>query len=481
MNNIRLSGFAPLVTLVLTLSAPLQTAFGGAPVSNANAHDPVLDWNAIALMAVVNDHSGTFGAPDQGGPTRTARALAIVHIAMYDAVNAIVGGYEPYLAVTGLPPATIENASLEAAVAQAARDTLRDMYPKQEAVFDRALQLVLNGIPDHHGRSGGRMVGATAALNILVDRLRDGGDTPNQPFSPTVPKVIGLHQPDPLNPGQGLLTPLWGLVMPFAMDNVANFHAPPPPRPDSPALAERMAYAEAYDDVMRLGGDGVITPTQRTAEQTEIGLFWGYDGSIGLGTPPRFFNQIARCIAQQEHNTVAENARLFALLNIAQADAGIACWYTKYVYNYWRPVIAIRCGDMDDNEFTTGDTSWTPLGAPATNQSNGGIDFTPPFPSYTSGHATFGAAAFKTLANLYGDDYAFQLMSDELNGRNTDSDGNHRPAVIRHFTSFSQAARENARSRIYLGIHWQFDADMGIAAGAAVADYVFDHFLGPVP
>jgi membrane-associated phospholipid phosphatase len=323
-------------------------------------------------------------------------------------------------------------------------------------------------------------VGAKAALNILADRAADGGDTPDSPF-PGGPKVIGAHRPDPLNPGQGLLTPLWGDVTPFAMDDVENFHAPPPPRPDSPDPDERLAYAAAYDDVMRLGGDGVTTPTERTAEETAIGLFWGYDGSIGLGTPPRFFNQIARCIAHQEQNTVTENARLFALLNIAMADGGIACWYTKYFYNFWRPVIGIRCGDEDGNEFTTGDPDWTPLGAPATNRSNGGIDFTPPFPSYTSGHATFGAAAFGVLANMYGDHYAFQLISDELNGRNTDSDGNHRPAVMRQFTSFSQAAHENARSRIYLGIHWQFDADRGIAAGTAIADYAFANFLRPVP
>jgi len=469
-----------LVALVLALPAPLQTGFGAAPVSNSNANDPVLEWNAIALEAVVADHSGTFGAPDQGGPTRTARALAIVHIARYDAVNAVVGGYKPYLEVTGLPAGTVDKASLDAAVAQAARDTLVELYPSQAAVFDAALERVLSGVPDHHGRSEGRMVGAAAALNILVDRLGDGGDTPDGAF-PGGPKVIGKHRPDPLNPGQGLLTPLWGQVVPFAMDNIADFHAPPPPRPDSDGMVERMAYAIAYNDVMRLGGDGVITPTERTAEQTQIGQFWGYDGTIGLGPPPRLYNQIARCIAHQEHNTVAENARLFALLNIAQADAGIACWYTKYVYNFWRPVIGIRCGDEDGNEFTTGDADWTPLGAPATNQSNGGINFTPPFPAYTSGHATFGAAAFKTLANLYGDDYKFQLISDELNGRNTDSDGNHRPCVMRQFTSFSQAARENARSRIYLGIHWQFDADEGVAAGNGVADYVFDHFLYPVP
>ena len=480
MNTLRISSFAAFVTLVVVLSAPLPADSGGAPVSRSDGNDPVLKWNAVALQAVADDHSGTFGAPDQGGPTRAARALAIVHIAIYDAVNALVGGYEPYLAVTGLPAATLENASLEAAVAQAAHDTLTAMYPSQADVFDAELRRILSGIPLHHGRNEGIAVGVQAAGNILDLRDGDGGDTPNGE-SPGGPKVIGEHRPDPLNLGQGLLTPLWGDVVPFAMDDVANFHAPPPPQPDSDDEAERMAYAAYYDEVRRLGGDGVGTLTERTAEETEIGLFWGYDGTAGLGPPPRFFNQIARCIARQKHNTVAENARLLALINIAQADAGIAAWHTKYVYNYWRPVIAIRCGDADGNEFTTGDADWTPLGAPATNESNGGVDFTPPFPAYTSGHATFGAAVFKTLANLYGDENDFQLISDELNGVNTDSQGRHRPAAMRQFTSFSQAAQENARSRIYLGIHWQFDADQGIVAGSAVADHVFENFLLPVP
>jgi hypothetical protein len=465
---------------VAALPALVRAGSGAAPVANSDNNDPVLKWNAISLEAVVADHSGTFGAPEQGGPTRTSRALAIVHIAIYDAVNAIVGGYEPYLPVTGLPAGTLAKASLDVAVAQAACDTLKAMYPDQAAVFDAERQHVLGSVAAHHGRNEGMLVGATAALNILMDRVGDGGDTSNGP-SPVGPKVIGEHRADPLNPAQGLLTPLWGDVTPFAMDDVTHFHAPSPPQPDSPDPDERQAYAAYYDDVMRLGGDGETTPTERTAEQTEIGLFWGYDGAIGLGVPPRLYNQIARVISRQEHHTVIENARLFALVNIAMADAGIASWYSKYAYNYWRPVVAIRCGDEDGNEFTAGDAAWTPLGAPATNESNGGVDFTPPFPAYTSGHATFGAALFKSLANLYGDDYEFQIKSDELSGRNTDSDGSHRRTVMRQFSNFSQAAAENARSRIYLGIHWQFDADMGVAAGSAIADYTFENYLRPLP
>ena len=462
-------GFAMLVP---AWSAPLQAQL-------SSAQDPILKWNAIALQAVADDHSGTFGEPNQKGPTRTARALAIMHIAAYDAVNTIVGGYEPYLAVSVLPKATIKKASLNAAVAQAAHDTLVVLYPRQASVFLRALLLDLKGVPLNKGRIEGILVGKIAALNILIARINDGSNTPDVAF-PVGPSVIGIHQPDPLNPNQGLHVPRWGEVTPFAIDSVENFHAPAPPQPDSDNEVERMAYALAYDEVLRLGGDGIITPTQRTVEQSEIGVFWAYDGAIGLGTPPRLYNQIARTIAMQERNTVAQNARLFALLNIAQADAGIACWYTKYQYNFWRPIIGIRSGDYDDNEFTDGDPSWMALGAPATNRSNGGINFTPPFPAYTSGHATFGAAAFQTLAHLYGDRYNFQFTSDEFNGRNTDSQGRVRPIRIRRFTSFSQASAENARSRVYLGVHWQFDADMGVAIGNEVADHVFEEYLSPV-
>lgn len=475
--RIRLVGF---ITLTVVMNS---VASAGTPVDNGHVHDCILNWNEIALDAVVRDHSGTFGAPEQGGPTRTSRALAIVHIAMYDAANAIIGEYEPYIPLS-LPDPASDKVSVDAAVAQAAYDTLVVLYPKQSAVFWMELKLAHLAVPLSRGRAAGIAIGAEAAANILAARFdadglpSDGGDDPNLP-SPPPPQgsKIGVHQADPINPDQGLLTPLWGAVVPFAMDDVQNFKAPPPPRPDSPDFLEREYYAMAYYEVMQLGGNGVDTPTERTQEQTEIGLFWGYDGSIGLGVPPRLYNQAARVIAMKQHNSVTENARLFALLNIAMADAGIASWYTKYEFNYWRPVIAIRCGDEDGNELTVGDPNWTPLGAPATNQSNGGRDFTPPFPAYTSGHATFGAAAFGILENLYGENYAFALRSDELQGSSTDSDGNHRMTVIRQFSSFQQAARENADSRIYLGIHWSFDADAGIAVGEDIADYTFDNLL----
>jgi hypothetical protein len=221
------------------------------------------------------------------------------------------------------------------------------------------------------------------------------------------------------------------------------------------------AYTAAFNEVKALGEkDSAV----RTAEQTQVGIFWGYDRA-GMGAPMSLYNQIIQTIAAQEQNTVVENARLFALANLAQADAGIAAWECKYVDNFWRPVTAIRRAAQDGNPDTAADPTWEPLGAPG-----GGVvnNFTPPFPAYVSGHAAFGAAIFRVLTNFYGTDlHQFTVRSDEL------------PSVTRSFDRFSDAAVENARSRIYLGVHWSFDDSEGQELGRQIADWTFDHALQP--
>jgi hypothetical protein len=160
------------------------------------------------------------------------------------------------------------------------------------------------------------------------------------------------------------------------------------------------------------------------------------------------------------------------------ADSGISCWDDKYQFEFWRPVTGIRSGAIDGNSRTTGDATWTPLGAP--NDNGGGTNFTPPFPSYASGHATFGAALFETMARFFGTNHiSFTIGSDEFNGVTADQNGNVRPVVTRSFTSFSQAAEENGQSRIYLGIHWSFDKVQGIRQGTSIADFVFRNYLLP--
>ena len=435
-------------------------------------HDAVLDWNAIALQAVADDHTPWIvPTPDQGGPTRTARALAVVHAAIYDAVNSIAGGYEPYL--VSMPSA--KYTSVDAAVAQAGHDTLVAMFPKQAAVFDAALEESLAQVPDGRGKGPGVAVGRYVARAILRAREDDGSAGP---WDYTAPSEAGVYQPWPGEPAP--LTPGWGDVTPFTMTDGDQFPAPPPPAMDSPE------YAAAYNEVKDFGGDGVNTPTLRTDEQTEIGIYWGYDGPPGLGTPPRLYNQIARVVAEQEGNTEVENARLFALVNLTMADAGVASWGTKYIYNVWRPLRGICQLDsdgnsMDDgNPLTAADADWKPLGAPYTNGQPGSSNFTPPFPAYTSGHATFGAAFFKTMERFYGTDAVpFTFVSDEFNGVNRDVNGEVRPLRSRSFATFSQAAEENGQSRIYLGVHWAFDKTAGMAQGNGIADHAYDNYLRP--
>ena len=442
----------------------------------ADDFDSILEWNEIMLNANAADHA--LATPEQGGPILTARAFAIVSAAMYDAYNSVEHIGEQYLVTAQLT----NGANADAAVAQAAYEALVELYPSQKATFDAELVESLSRITDGASEDLGRRVGIEVAHAIIAAREVDGYDdfsvdtyTPNgQP---------GFHNVDPLHPNQGFYAPNAQDIDPFAVESADQFQSK---RIDDGTPEGRLEfmnsekYLKAYEELKDFGGDGVITPTKRTAEQTEIGIFWGYDGRPELGTPPRLYNQIAREIADQKGNTEADNARMFALMNISMADAGITSWNTKYDDALWRPILGIRGGDLDANPETIGDANWTPLGAPASNPRPGETNFTPNFPAYTSGHATFGAAAFQTIARFYGtDDISFSFVSDEFNGVTRGVDGEVRPVVERSFSNLTEAKLENAQSRIYLGIHWAFDASDGIVMGDSVADYVFDNTLKP--
>jgi len=455
----------------LTRTAPAPSTSQGLATGAA---ERIRHWNEMAVNASGLDHTpgAFFGA--QLGPVRAARAMAIVHIAVFEAVNAIDGKYKSFI---GMSSAGAET-SMQCAVAQAAHDTLCAMFPLQKVQFDTVLNDELSKAPKGKTTKNGIKLGADCAARILALKANDGSNYVepqiNIDFIPS--NLPGMWRQDPISQHPLALGAYWGQVKPFVLQSGSQFRAPAPPALNS---AE---YTAAYNEVKAIGGDGIVTPTIRTEEQTNIGHFWAYDGTPSLCAPPRLYNQITMHIADQMGTSAnpLELARLLALVNTAMADAGIASWETKFFYQYWRPITAIRESDPgtgptgygDGNADTVGDVNFTPLGAPASNLT--GPNFTPPFPAYTSGHATFGGALFQTLRNYYGtDNIAFTFTSDEFNGVTRDNQGNVRPLLPRSFTSLSQAEEENGQSRIYLGIHWTWDKTEGIQQGRKVADYVF--------
>jgi hypothetical protein len=431
--------------------------------------DHVLYWNDVLLEANKNDFSGPSthpAVPEQPGPTLSSRAFAIVHLAMYDAHAAIANNaaeLPPYLEDLPRPPA---GASAAAAVAAAAHCSLSSLFPRQKAFFDARREEALAGIP---GAERGYEFGLEVAARMLSDRCSDPTATDDgYEFS----SERGRHRPDPAFPAQGVHGPYYGARSKcFAVSE--RHELDPAPTLGTPA------YLASFDHVRAQGIAPELMGTQdlpkRSPEQTMVGLYWAYDGVRGLGTPPRLYNQIVREVAIARGNSADDNARLFALVNAAIGDAGILAWDQKYQHNVWRPVVGIREHDesmgpaavVSRNDVDARcDPGWLPLGAPATNSRDG--NFTPPFPAYPSGHATFGAAALHMVRLFYkiplghrAADHIFQgpFVSDELNGLSTDNRGVVRPRHARRFDDgLWQMIEENGFSRVYLGVHWSFDA-----------------------
>jgi len=391
--------------------------------TSSNA-DIVTDWNEAALESIRASNTS---------PPAASRNLAILHAAIYDAVNGVRPTHEPYL----VAPAAPRGASAEAAAVAAAHDVLTALYPTRAPTFDALRDGHFAALPANPRRRTGADWGTLVAAAIIAARSNDGSnavspwpgsDEPGA-WRPTI-SFGGLIRP--------ALLPLWGQVQLFALDNRHEFRPPAPPSLTSPQ------YAAEIEQVRLVGR---LESATRTVEQTEIAQFWGY--GPGSSTPPGHWNQIAQTIAQQQHNSLAENARLFALLNFALADAAIVSWDCKYVFQLWRPITAIQLADTDSNPQTTADPFWLPL-LP-----------TPPFPEYTSGHSTFSGAAATVLAVFYADDRVpFDAISDDL------------PGVRRSYEGFWQAALESGMSRIYGGIHFMSANVQGLEIGARTGTYV---------
>lgn len=414
--------------------------------------DHIADWNA-ALLNVVRDWTTTSGDPYEGrivssSPPIVAKNLAMIHVAMFDALNSFTKQYSPYLAAAS--PAA--DASPIAASATAAFEIAAAIYPaaREIAVWRATLAESLAQVDNVSAREKGVAFGRLIADAMLNVRDSDGASQTSTYSPGSFPGEWHPTGPDFLPP----LLPLWGSVKLFAVSNVTDFRPPPPPELTS---AE---YAAAVDEVLRLGR---ADNAERTLEQTEIAAFWADGG--GTATPPGHWNRIAIDLSLANGQSTLERARTLALLNVGLADAGISAWDAKYAYDFWRPIDAIRRAAEDGNAATAADSTWQPLLQ------------TPPFPTYTSGHSTFSGAAATILTSIFGENVAFATRSDVHTGPTQ-----RPPATLpaRHFDSLWAAAEEAGVSRIYGGIHFSFDNTAGLSAGDAIGLYVANHLLTPI-
>ena len=412
--------------------------------------DQVTRWNEVATRA-------GFASGLSGNPLFESRVYAMVHIAIHDALNSIDRRYQTYAFHGTVMP----NASPDAAVAAAAHRVLTNQFAllaaqgfaPQQAMLDAELATSLALIPNGPAKTAGINLGISAANAILQMRAGDGW---NQQV------VVDAGFPQGTAPGEWRFTPpndfyflpRWGTLEPFSLFRADQF------RPAPPYKINSKRYTEDFNEVKALGGNGTTTPSARTADQTQMAHFW-YESS------PLGWNRIARAAAIQEGLGLWENGRLFALLNMASADGYIANFDTKYHYLYWRPITAIRLAANDGNPATIGDPTWMSL-----------LE-TPPVPDYSSGHAVQGAAMAEILRLVIGtDQVSFTTCSTTMDMEKYNCGGNDQ--VLRSFSSFWQAAEENALSRVLVGIHFRHATEEGLKQGRRIAHHVFVHDLRPL-
>src|SRR5580700_4597398 len=415
-------------TLFLAGATVAALAAANLAPAMAQATKPVsqvVQWNQTLLVIV-----RTPGA--QPATIHPTRSFAIMHAAIYDAVNAIDRTHQPYLVRLGAS----HFASQEAAAAAAAHEVLVKLYPSFQATLDAQLQQALAQLPNR-GKADGISIGNTVADRILALRGNDGSNA--QPIPYVFGNAPGDYQSTPPNfPKQPQFTH-WSRVTPFALESASQF------RPGGPPRLSGDRYSDAFDQVKLLG---IAGSTTATPDQALTGRFWN-------GAIQNYWNEIAQTASLAHGLTTAQNARLFALLNLSFADGVIAFYDAKYTYNFWRPVTAIRAADPGMNPDTVGDPNWLPE-----------VGNTTPDPSYPGAHAVISAAAAEVLISvLERDAFDFTVTSEVL------------PGVERSFTSISAAAEEATISRVFAGVHFRFDLTSGHRLGRDVADFVLDHFL----
>jgi hypothetical protein len=415
------------VTACALSSAALTVPLVGAPVSNAESPDPVILWNRT-LLAIVR----TPGA--QPATIHPTRSFAILHAAIYDAVNAIDQTHESYaVRFSGVSG----HASQAAAADAAAHDVLVALYPRLTSTLDATFQQSLALEQDGVAKTEGIRIGQAAAQAILSLRSNDGANQPPVPY--VFGTAPGDYQSTPPNfPKQPQFTH-WRSVTPFALKQADQFRPGPPPALTSDRYG---------DDVNEVQSFGVAGGTAATPDEALTGRFWN-------GAIQNYWNEIAQTASLDRHLTTGQNARLFALLNLSFADSVIAFYDAKYTYNRWRPVTAIRAAGTVDNPDATPDANWLPE-----------VGNTTPDPAYPGAHAVISAAAAAVLAAvLHRDHLDFAVTSEVL------------PGVTRSFESISAAADEATQSRIFAGVHFRNDLTTGHRLGQDVADFVLDHFL----
>jgi hypothetical protein len=501
----------------------------------ANPQSPsgqLLIWHALSLNLLAVDHVSETDATghqihfQQYGPHRSSYALAMIHLAMYETANAYsksphhytswVEGYLP--GAVGSPPT---NSSEAAAIVESAYRVIVHLYPTFAAELTKERNAAITAIAAGatNDVKAGQAFGDKIAALVIGIRANDNSALPEPrwgvdfvPKSP--PGTPGQWQVDPVSQIMTALGANWGKVTPFILTAADEFKLPGPP----PANLHDAKYKKAFDEVKTHGGDDRHNIKRAGPDDEKFyAIFWSYDGSPGLCAPSRLYNQIADQVlmdhmmelapdaaSELSPEGAAEIARYYALVNTAMADAGIAAWHAKYQYQYWRPVSGIRAeqathippdgDDLLDVKFHREEV-WYPLGAQTTN-AQAGFNITPPFPAYPSGHAVFGSALFEVLRELVPNDKGFSFQSDEFNGKtalgpNIDAynfirckDGEKYSATfcgVTKFDTFDAAETSNSLSRVWMGVHWAFDATDGEGLGKRIGTAVVSRSFKRTP